>query len=211
MEDLKGLSQEELEVKIAAANESYKNLESNADRGAQKVLDDKKLAERALTAIAEIDGDNEKFVELYNNDPKLGDYLLKTVFKGASIDDFKKGGTKSPKPEWEDFDAKRLKKTIEEKVESVSSKLPKEIKEKFDAEYKELTDWKKLTKDNVEKYIKMALREVQPDFSQEELDARVLSQGGGGIKPKADKSFKWDKSTSEFLKKMGIITPSKKD
>lgn len=174
LEDLEGLSQEEIAAKITQANEEYKTLKSNTERGAQQILEEKKLAEKSLKAIADINGDNEKLVELYDNDPKLGEYLLKTVFNGSSIDEFREGG-KQAKPTTEDFDTKYQKKRLEERIEEVSSKLSPELKEKFDTEFKELTEGKKLTKESQEKYIKIALKEVSPDYTKEELDAKIHS------------------------------------
>ena len=92
-EDLVGLSAEELQAKIDEANTKFADLKSNSDRGVQKVIEEKKLSEKALKAIADINGDNAKLVELYETDEKLGKYLLQNVFNGASIDDFREGGS----------------------------------------------------------------------------------------------------------------------
>jgi hypothetical protein len=202
LEDLEGLSQEEIAAKIAQANEEYKNLKSNTERWAQQILEEKKLAEKSLKALADINGDNAKLVELYDNDPKLGDYLLKSVFNGASIDEFREGGTQA-KPT-EDFDTQYQKKRLEERIEEISSKLSPELKEKFDTEFKELTEGKKLTKENQEKYIKIALKEVSPDYTKEELEAKIHSTGWTIAKPK-ESWPKTDESTVSFLKDMGIV------
>jgi hypothetical protein len=92
-EDLVGLSAEELQAKIDEANTKFADLKSNSDRGVQKVIEEKKLSEKALKAIADINGDNAKLVELYETDEKLGKYLLQNVFNGASIEDFREGGS----------------------------------------------------------------------------------------------------------------------
>lgn len=203
IEEITSLSGEELQAKIDEANTKFTDLQSNSDRWVQKVLDEKRLSEKALKAIAEINWDNAKLVDLYETDPKLGNYLLQNVFNGASIDDFRDGGSWA-KTITEDFDTKYQAKRIEETIEEVSSKLPKDVQEKFDAEFKDLTEGKKLTKENVDKYIKMALREANPDYSKEEMEARVHSMGGWVAKPQ-EAWPKRDQATSSFLEQMGVV------
>ena len=210
MEDLNGLSQEDLQAKIEEANTKFKDLQSNSDRGVQKVIAEKKLSEKALKSIKQIDGDNDKFVELYNDDPELGEYILENVFDWASIDDFTSGSEVKAKPVKEDFEAFYEKKRIEETLEKVSWKLSPEIKEKFDTEFADLTEWKKLTKDSVKKYIKIALKEASPDFSNEELLAKTYSVWGSAPKPK-ETWPKSDQATKDFMKEMGIVSYSEEE
>lgn len=207
LDDLQDLSQEELQAKIQEANTKYQELQSNSDRWVQKVLDEKKLAEKSLKALGEINGDNDKFVELYNQDKKLGEYILKNVFNGASIEEFQAGGVKA-KPVTENFEEFYQKKQIEERLEKITSKLSPEAKEKFELEFEDLTDGKKLTKENVDKYIKITLKEIEPDFSDEIQEARAFAIGGNPTKAKDTKS-QWDQATTDFLVQMGIVTPSK--
>jgi len=210
IEDLKDLNEEQIAEKVAQANEAYKKLQSDTERWAQQIIEEKKLAERSLKAISEINWDNAKLVELYESDKKLWDYLLKTVFGGASIDDFRDGGT-TAKPATGDFDKMYQKKRIEERLEEVTSKLPADVQEKFTTEFVEITDGKELSKDNVDKYIKMALREVSPDYTKEELEAKVYSMGGQTAKPKTETGVKVDEYTSNFMQQMWIVTKAKKD
>jgi len=207
LEALKGLNQEELSAKLAEANENYKDLKSNSDRWVQKVLEEKKLAERSLKAISEIDWKNDKFVELYEEDPKLWNYLLENVFEGASIDDFREWG------EWaktqpkintkDDFEKYYQQKQVEEKIEKISSKLTAEAKEKFTEEFNDISNGKELNTKNVDKYIKIALRESQPDLRNEENMAKLYAIGWSKSKS-VDNSKKWDSATSDFLQQMGV-------
>lgn len=209
LDDLTDLSQEELQAKITEANQKYQELQSNSERWVQKVIAEKKLSEKALKSIADINGDNDKFVELYESDKELGEYILKNVFNGATIEEFKTGGWKA-KPATENFEEFYQKKQAEERLEKVTSKLSKEAKERFDAEFTELTDGKKLTKENLDKYIKIVLKEIEPDFSEEIQEARSMAMWSWTSKPKESKS-QGDQATTDFLVQMGVVKPMKKN
>lgn len=208
LDDLKDLPQEEIAEKIKEANEKYSQMLANKERWAQQIIEEKKLAEKSLKALGEINGDNDKFVALYNQDKKLGEYILKNVFNGASIEEFQAGGSQRSTPTKENFEEFYQKKQVEETIEKVTSKLSQEAKEKFDLEFSDLTDGKNLTKDNVNKYIKIALKEIEPDFSEEIQEARVFAMGGWTAKPKDNKP-QWDQATTDFLVQMGVVKPSK--
>jgi len=52
---------------------------------------------------------------------------------------------------------------VDKKLSSVKDQLPDDLLEKFNTEFEELTEGKKLTADNVQKYIKNALSNVSDD------------------------------------------------
>ena len=65
------------------------------------------------------------------------------------------------------FDAivdKRLAaKEVERSVSYVANQIPEDKREAFQNEYKELVEGKKITPQNVDKYIRLAAREVMPE------------------------------------------------
>jgi hypothetical protein len=54
-------------------------------------------------------------------------------------------------------------KEVEKKLSSVIEQLPEDLVEKFNEEFKDLTEGKKLSADNVQKYIKNALSNITED------------------------------------------------
>lgn len=88
-------------------------------------------------------------------------------------------------------------KKVEEKLEAIKSNLSADDKEKFETELKELP---KLSAKNFEKYTKIALQQVIPNYSEQENQARIMSMGGGTSKAQGEDGQKVDKATLDFLK-----------
>jgi hypothetical protein len=127
---------------------------------------------------------------------------------------FKKNAAKihNEKEEDRDVDAiveqKLQEREVKSKVDHVMGQLPEKYREVFESEFKELSDWKTLTSDNVDKYIKSAMALSIPDDSVDVDAIKAISVGGGKSLPKGE----WGKKTSkdleyskQFLKDQGII------
>lgn len=212
LEDLEGLNQEQIIEKINEANELHKKNVADSDRWVQKILENSKLAEGAIEALAEINGDSSKFADLYKKDPKQWEYLLKKVFGWVTYEQFMAWEPKNDgnltKAQMEEF---YQQKEIEKELDSVNSKLSDEWKEAFKKEFDDIVEGKKLTKDNIKKYIKMALREVEPDMSLLEQEAKSSSISGWySSKAKDESKIKMDQATTDLLTKMGSYNPPKK-
>lgn len=80
LEDLKDLHQDEMNARIAEANETYNKRVTEVEKGAQKAAERANLGDKALQALVEIGGDDQKFVDLYNEDPKTAKYILEKMY-----------------------------------------------------------------------------------------------------------------------------------
>ena len=120
------LSKEELLAK-------YKDLQSNSEKGVQKIIKQQK-------EIIKVGKDPKRLVELYNEDPEVAKWILKSAFDGMDIEEYKeKAGLKKETTDqtaWtvdiEAIVAQRLEKDkVESEISSVVSQLPNDMKERF--------------------------------------------------------------------------------
>jgi len=149
--------------KVTQSLESYKA--SNPEHRTQEA--------QKLDRVIKVSRDSSKFIELYEVDPKMAkkvvEYNNKTYWEEFTVDDYLKqiqGEGKEREPEDE------ILSKVEAKLESrEAAKTYKELLKKKDIDeksdfgkdvisiYEDLIEWKKKTSDNVEKYLKIALRE----------------------------------------------------
>jgi hypothetical protein len=71
LDDLLDLNQEELQELVLAKQEEYADLKSNSTKGAQQLLDEKKLLEKAI----KLSVNDESLARLRENDPELAEKI----------------------------------------------------------------------------------------------------------------------------------------
>lgn len=202
--DLNDLTQEELVETAEAMKNEFKELQSNGERGVQKLIQEGKALEKAISTYAETLGNPEQLEKIIADDPELGKVILEKFFGGKSIDDVKKN-------KWlnvdELVDQRLNQKEVERKLSSVQDQLPEELREKFNEEFKDLTEGKKLTSDNVGKYIKNTLSNIDTEESPLIAMAKATANSWS-VPSKAGKPSNDAKSIEDgmaILRKTGVI------
>lgn len=200
--DLSELNQEELVTLVSGIKDEYKALESNTEKGAQSLLWEKKKMEKAIETFKNVNADPEKLEALLNEDKELWQFILDKFYDGQSIDEIKN-------KKWPNIDEiveqKLNQKEVEKKLSSVKDQLPDDLLEKFNTEFEELTEGKKLTADNVQKYIKNALSNVSDDSSLLDTIKAGAVWNGGNTKGRPTNEDRGAKSVLNHLKSMGAI------
>lgn len=200
--DLSELNQEELVTLVSGIKDEYKALESNTEKGAQSLLWEKKKMEKAIETFKNVNADPEKLEALLNEDKELWQFILDKFYDGQSIDDIKN-------KKWPNIDEiveqKLNQKEVDKKLSSVKDQLPDDLLEKFNTEFEELTEGKKLTADNVQKYIKNALSNISDDSSLLDTIKAGAVWNGGNTKGRPTNEDRGAKSVLNHLKSMGAI------
>lgn len=200
--DLSELNQEELVTLVSGIKDEYKALESNTEKGAQSLLWEKKKMEKAIETFKNVNADPEKLEALLNEDKELWQFILDKFYDGQSIDNIKN-------KKWPNIDEiveqKLNQKEVDKKLSSVKDQLPDDLLEKFNTEFEELTEGKKLTADNVQKYIKNALSNVSDDNTLLDTIKAGAVWNGGNTKGRPTNEDRGAKSVLNHLKSMGAI------
>lgn len=199
--DLNDLSHEELQEVVNGVTSEYKELESNTERWAQSLLWEKKKLEKAIDTFKNVNSNPEALDKLMESDPEIWQFIIDKFFDGKSIDEIKK------KTNIDDIVDQRLnQKEVDKKLSSVRDQLPEDLIEKFDEEFKDLTEGKKLSSENVQKYIKNALSNISEDGDL--VNTIRATAVGNGWSPKTWRPTNEDraaKSVREHLKAMWQI------
>lgn len=160
--------------------EEYKELQSNIERGMQKVLKQSKERERELETLKKVvqevwsvSQDPAYLVELHEREPEVAQKILDQYYWGIDIDSFEEQLTwvkKTPK-----IDAKKIKEEAKQELrqemekESVQKKFKKLVEKleiewedlkKFTSTYNELVDGRDIKPDQVFRFAKLAHIEV---------------------------------------------------
>lgn len=186
LEKLNELSPEEKAAKLQELYlqevEARKKLQSDTDRWVQKVLEEKKYLE-AVNEVMESKG-NLRLLELWDENPQLADKIAKDKFwvtKEEAVKYWKDNGFigwDEPQKQWlskEDIKELIQQEKVNEYINNFKSNLWEEEYAKWYAEFKDLTDGKKLTAENVKKYIRLAQKEAIPDTTSIEKHAKEIA------------------------------------
>ncbi len=199
--DLNDLSHEELQEVVNGVTSEYKELESNTERWAQSLLWEKKKLEKAIDTFKNVNSNPDALDKLMESDPEIWQFIIDKFFDGKSIDEIKK------KTNIDDIVDQRLnQKEVDKKLSSVREQLPEDLIEKFDEEFKDLTEGKKLSSENVQKYIKNALSNISEDGDL--VNTIRATAVGNGWSPKTWRPTNEDratKSVNSHLKAMWLI------
>ncbi len=200
--DLNDFSHEELKEVVASVASEYKELESNTERWAQSLLSEKKKLEKAIDTFKNVNSNPDALDKLMESDPEIWQFIIDKFFDGKSVDEIKKS-----KPSIDDLVDQRLnKKEVDKKLSSVIEQLPEDLVDKFNEEFKDLTEGKRLSAENVQKYIKNALSNISEDGDL--VNTIRATAVGNGWSPKTWRPTNEDratKSVNSHLKAMWLI------
>ena len=196
LDDLQDLSTEELAELVIQNQENYSKLQSSTTKWAQDLLEEKKSLEKAMSMVVK---DKESLAWLYETDPELAKKVSKKLFWDEEIPTTQK--------KTEDIQTivnrAMFQRTIDDKIGNVSSQLWGDAKEQFEKDFAELTEWREITKDNLDKFIKAALSLVSVDVDGEQVDlARTISMGSSSTTKTKSASAKATEARIAYAKKM---------
>jgi len=197
-----------------AQEEAKRKLEADTDRGIKKVLDEKKYLELITSEAKVLMKDKNYFTTLLDKDEWLAKAVLNEFFDWTSIED---ALAQVDDKLVEEHKAKTKERNIEETVKELFTKkevelklsrfiqeawLSKEDKTAFDNEFKDLTEWKKLNESNIDKYLRLAFKEVLPDvdYRKVEQDAKDMAISIGSQSQSKQVQHNARKSNIEYLK-----------
>lgn len=111
--------------------EMRKKLQSDSEKGVQKVIGERKRYEKAYKELPKIANDDTRLVDLFEEDPELANQILADHFDGQSIQEYKDSIDYK-----EDYsDPEKMKAKIErEAAKLVSKKEAEKRKEKVEKE-----------------------------------------------------------------------------
>lgn len=198
-EELQALSPEELQELVIQNQDAYDKLKSDSSKWANKVLDEKKLLEKVVATVIK---DKEGLSAIYEADPELANTLSNKLFN----EDYQ------PKEE-DDVDTivekKLQQRDVQSKVEHVKQQIPEQYREAFDKEFAELTEWKTLSSETVDKFIKSAVALSIPDDRDDADAVKAMaiwsSIWGSATKSSSTKTSKAVEYSTQLLKDQGIL------
>lgn len=162
-ETIEQLTPEQLQELWLARQEDLEKIKSEASKWVNDYAD-------RVVAFAqnfnEIKSDPKKLLDV--EDEKLRSMYLKKVFDGKSLEEFKAELNTHEQETTEQLAERKALEIVEqqkvqEKVDAIIAKLPEDKVEKFQEELAFYTEWKKVDRKNINKFIKSALGEIQDD------------------------------------------------
>lgn len=208
-------------AKAKQEEEMRKQLESAQEKWVQKLLDDKKYQDLMRSEAQKLKLDANYFADLLGKDETLAKAVLDEYFWGITVDDalaqvnpeIKKSLIE--KKDEKDLDAKLEAKIVQKEVsktvkEFVSkANLSKDEKEAFDKEFADITEWKSLNEANIEKYLRLALREALPENKDiKRIEREAFDMANSQWQAQSSKWWQVHEartSNIEYLKKVGIL------
>lgn len=186
-EAVEQMTPEQLQELWLAKQEQLEEVKANASKGVND------YAERVVAfweQYQDVKNNPQKILEI--EDEKLQEMFLKKMYDWQTLEEFKET-LKQDEPSQEEIIEQKVKKTIEqtrvnEKLSEVKAKLPEDLQSKFDEEFNELTDWKTLSSQNVDKYIKLTRNTIAED--QDDVQSLAKMYGVGGWSKTKSKSSK---------------------
>ena len=210
MNDLGDLWSEEKSIVL---EKIYSGLQRSQDRWVQKVLGEKKYMEQ----VASVALDNTKLIELWETNPdtakKIADEYYDGISKEEAINRLTEAGVEVKSEE------KLTKKQVQDIItqEKVvwaisdfksNAGLSWDSLSKFESELKDISEGKKLSMSNINKYLRIAYSEAIPkwDYKAIESEALRISVGDGwSSTTKNNKSDKIKNENMAFLKSRWIF------
>lgn len=200
--DLNDFSHEELKEVVEGVASEYKELESNTERWAQSLLSEKKKLEKAIETFKNVNSNPEALDKLMESDKEIWQFILDKFYDGQSIDEIKN-------KKWPSIDElveqKLNRKEVDAKLQSVRSQLPEDMVEKFDEEFKDITDGKTLSPENVQKYLKNAISNISDDNSLLDSIKAGAVWNGWNTKWRPTNEDRASKSVTAHLKQFWYI------
>lgn len=140
-------------------------------------------------------------------DEKVAQSVLDQMYDGISLEEYKAKFGLNSEPEQVDVDKiveqKLNKAKVNEKLEHIKNQLPDQFKSKFDEEFNDLTEWKNLTPQNADKYIKLTISTLQEWDDKGVLNqVRQSSIAGKTSSKKVSEKTKEEEKRVKFAEKL---------
>jgi len=172
-----------------------KKMQSDSDRGVQKILHDKALSDKALDAVWIINDDPNHLVVLSETDPEVAKIILKKYYNGQTIEQYMEeqgieldlNNTEIVKKRIA-LEAQKLadERIISEKKDEFIKELKMTDEEKtlFEEAFEERKNLKSFDTKDMRKHLEKAFREINDGSDNSKLRnaeeiARALSTGSG--------------------------------
>lgn len=210
--------------------EMRKKLQSDSEKWVQKVINERKLYEKAFEEVGNIAEDDKRLVDIYEENPELWKLILTKYFNGQTIDEYKDSISFT-----EDYsDPKRMEAKIKREAEKLAAqkelekakesidksktafidklKMSDEEREAFEETFEELSSLKSFKIDNIQKVMEKAYRisndneESINKLKAQEVIARATAstKGGGTSQESKDPKAKIKKDIEAFKKKFNL-------
>lgn len=154
-EDLSDLSPEELQDLVIETQNEYNALKSNSDRWVSKVLQEKKMLEQVVQLVID---DESKLAEIASKNQDLANKVSQKLYWKEYSDQMK---VKNDADVDTIVEQKLMQQKVNDRIDKICSQLPtEEDQKKFREEFFELTDGKKLSNDNIDKFVRASLAVV---------------------------------------------------
>lgn len=158
-------------------DEIRKKLQSDTDKGVQKLIKEKKDAEKLWEAIGKV-GQNESYlVEVYENSPEIAKLILDKYYEWKTIDAFKADigysidyNDPATRQKYFEIEARRMaeKSLINASKSSFIAKLNMSDveKEAFEEAFSERMQLKSFNTSDIEKHLEKAYREISDNTEE---------------------------------------------
>ena len=176
-EEVIAIAQEAIEQK-QQFEDSYKQIKSSTSRGTQLILD---LHDYTLNH----NGDLDKLAEIEEYNPDLAKLIQEKNYWGKSSEELRPKVT--PK--------------LQSQIDEVLEQLPEDQRAKFVTEFDELTDGKKITDENLSKFVKATMAVIQENVDESiKDDLKIWSMGSEGKKTssKKEEADAWTKKQMDI-------------
>ena len=176
-EELIEVAQTALEKK-QQAEDAYKQNKSSSSKWAQLLLD-------VIDYSKKHKWDINKLAEIEESKPELARLIQEKLYDGKTSDDLR------PK----------VSQEVQSQIDDVIEQLPESMREKFQEEFNDITEWKTVSKNNLEKFVKATMWIIQGnvDLSIEE-QAKIWSLGSDGKKT----TSKWEDAQARLQRQNEI-------
>lgn len=172
--------------------EMKKQMQSDSEKGVQKVILEKKAYEKAMQELSSISDDPKQLVELYEENPNAAKIILDTYYEGQDIDSFKD----SIWYKTDYTDPKKIEKLVEEKAKALKEaekkeqetqlvqtekdafikklKMSDEEKKSFEEAFEERKELKSFKASDTQKHLEKAYREIANEEQIKELKKQEI-------------------------------------
>ena len=205
-----------------------KEMQSNSEKGVQKILNEQKAYKKAMSSLWDISEDQNKLIDLFSENEEAGQIILDTYYNWQSIEDFKesidyKVDKNSPEQirkqitkELLDIKNKEISDNLNIEVNTKKDKFIKDLKlswdelKEFNDEFEDRRGLKSFSIKNLDKHLSSAYRETKPEWiSKAELNEKLAksisnTSWKGASKSKTIKQTNSD-FNKKFLKERGIL------
>jgi len=205
----KSYTKEELDAKL-------KEMQSNSDKGVQKILWEKRAYEQVFDHLSDVSDEPSKLIDLYEDKPEVAQIILNKYYEGKSIEEFKEEIEYEP-----DYtDPIQIQKQIDKQVESkLKSKLIGDKKEdfikrlklewdekkEFEKAFEERKELKSFSIDNLEKTFEKAYRDVSKEdfesYNKTIAKAEIMANSWWWTNKWWTKKVSWIESKDNSMRK----------